>query len=69
MFGLVGFPVIAIIYASIRRSLDSEAVAKEPKFLPPRMAEFLNAHPEFLNSPEQIRDAAFRKWINGAEPQ
>lgn len=64
LFGLIGFPIIALIYAMIRRSKDSEGSGTELTFLPPRMTEFLTAHPEFLNCPERIRNTAFHNWLN-----
>jgi len=68
MFGLIGFPIIALIYAGIRRSMDSaEKQSQGYVVLPPRMAEFLEAHPEFLNSPQRLRDSAFHMWLNNAE--
>lgn len=69
LFGLFGFPIISVIYAAIRRSKDSESFRAEAAFLPPRMTEFLTAHPEFLNSPQRIRDTAFHKWLNNADLQ
>ena len=70
LFGLIGFPVIAAVYAWIRRSKDSEADSEgTDKVLPPRMAEFLKAHPEFLNAQKKMRDQAFHKWLNSSELQ
>jgi hypothetical protein len=63
LFGLIGFPVIAALYAGIRRSNDSARMNSSGGIvIPPRMAQFLTVHPEFLNSPQQLRDAAFYKW-------
>jgi hypothetical protein len=64
LFGLIGFPIIAAIYAWIRRSKDAEVTGSEAAFLPPRMTEFLEAHPEFLNAPQRLRDTAFHNWLN-----
>lgn len=70
LFGLIGFPIVAAIYAAIRRSKDSEnSGPPEAEFIPPRMMEFLTAHPEFLNSPRRIRDSAFHQWLNNADLQ
>jgi hypothetical protein len=59
--------LLAAIYACIRRSTDSEKRGVEPIVLPPRMAEFLTNHPEFLNSPRRLRNTAFYKWLNDTE--
>ena len=64
LFGLIGFPVIAAIYAWVRRSKDAEAKRSERVVLPPRMIEFLEIHPEFLNAPQRLRDTAFHNWLN-----
>lgn len=70
LFGLIGFPTIAVVYALIRRSRDNEVDAVVPICaLPPKMAEFLNAHPEFLNAQQKIRDQAFHRWLNSPELQ
>ena len=45
LFGLIGFPIIAAIYASIRHANDLKATSQEIVALPPRMAEFLTTHP------------------------
>jgi len=62
-FGIFGFPIIAAIYAAIRRSNDLKSSSQEIVTLPPRMTEFLTLYPEFLNSPQNLRDSAFRKWL------
>jgi len=68
LFGLFGFPVIAVIYAWIRCSKDSVAESGQVQHvLPPRMAEFLTAHPEFLNAPPRLRNSAFHNWLNNSD--
>ena len=64
LFGLIGFPIIAGIYAWIRRSKDDESTESKVTVLPPRMTEFLETHPEFLNAPQRLRDTAFHNWLN-----
>ena len=70
IFGLIGFPVIAAIYAWIRRSKDSELasqIASSPIPAPPKMDEFLRDHPEFNTSHKSVRDRAFYQWLNREE--
>lgn len=79
VFGLFGFPVIALVYALIRRSRDSENESRQETIrrsmdsgkilrqsvpvISNRLPEFLAAHPEFANAPQRIRDASFQKWL------
>ena len=70
LFGLIGFPLIALVYAGIRRSQDADRERDErvAGFISPKMAEFLNEHPEFCNAPKKLQEAAFHQWLSGAEP-
>ena len=69
LFGLFGFPIIALIYASIRRSKDAEIETPEAPVLHPQMTEFLAAHPDFLNTPQKLRDTAFHNWLKNPNTQ
>lgn len=72
LFGLVGFPLISIIYAAKRRSLDTEKLEENSdleEIIPPRMIDFLKIHPEFINSPRRLRDTAFHRWVNNPTPE
>lgn len=79
-FGLIGFPVLSAIYAWIRwaRDRDEDLWHKRTRrarnyedktqqgdsVLPPRLGEFLRAHPEFSRTPRRVRDASFHNWLN-----
>lgn len=68
-FGLFGFPVIALVYALVRRSSDAAGEAAPMTGLPPEgMLEFLDEHPHFLNAPQGLREAAFRQWLQRRDP-
>lgn len=80
VFGLIGFPIISVIYAWFRRSRNSEEELRQKGIprsnvsnaelqqkvpvVPPLLPEFLRAHPEFLSLPQRIGDASFQKWLN-----
>ena len=63
LFGLIGFPMIAVIYGIIRSPNEWDRSEEESFVLPPRMTEFLEAHPRFLNASPAIRDSEFRRWL------
>jgi hypothetical protein len=69
LFGLIGFPVIAVIYGIIRSPNEWGKDVDETTHLPPRMIEFLEAHPKFLNAPQNIRDSAFQRWLDDTQQQ
>lgn len=78
--GLIGFPVLAAIYAWIRWSRDRDEDLRQRRTLgasnyedqmrqgdsalPSRMGQFLRAHPEFSRTPRGVRNASFRNWLN-----
>jgi len=62
-FGLIGFPIIAWIYASMRRSQDGKVVIDDFKLLSPNLRKFLVQHPEFIDAPIGLRERAFRHWL------
>lgn len=66
--GLLGFPIISALYALARCNHDEKKVLKSagdlPKIIPPKMVSFLDEHPEFLHSPDQLRNSAFHRWLN-----
>ena len=65
-FGLLGFPIMAVVYAFIRKSNDTSKEEADPdsSTAPAGMAEFLDTHPEFRNAVPRLRVAAFHKWLN-----
>lgn len=62
-FGLFGFPIIALVYAFIRRSNDKNALEEDYSLLSPNLRKFLVEHPEFINAPMGLRDKAFHLWL------
>ena len=65
-FGLLGFPVMAAVYAFIRQSNDAVREEADPQspVAHARMGEFLDAHPEFRSVTYRLRIQAFHKWLN-----
>jgi hypothetical protein len=70
LLGLFGFPLIAAIYALIRRAKDNAIELKQQQHAhSPAMTDFLAAHPEFGSAPTRLRNTAFHKWLNDPEVQ
>jgi len=65
VFGLVGFPIMAAIYAGLRVSKDSQETNSPNTFSePPQMTNFLEEYPEFRHATHMLRVNAFHQWLN-----
>ena len=65
IFGLVGFPVVAVIYATLRYTADSRALASESATgsLSPDFARFLADHPPLLGASPEQQAQAYGLWL------
>jgi hypothetical protein len=63
IFGIVGFPIIAGVYAAIRRSDDANPEGSEEFVMTREMADFLLSQPNFLDAGHVVRNSAFKEWI------
>jgi hypothetical protein len=63
IFGLIGFPIIAAVYAVIRRSDDAKPEGSDEFFMTQEMADFLLLQPQFLDAGHAVRNSAFKDWI------
>lgn len=74
IFGLIGFPLISLFYAGIRRSSDMGDIEVATLHVPvsdlhPRIGEFIKAYPEFMHAATHVRNHAFERWLASQERQ
>ena len=72
IFGLIGFPLISLFYAGIRRSSDRDDIEDATREVPvsdlhPRIGEFIKAYPEFIHAATHVRNHAFERWLRNQE--
>ena len=68
LFGLIGFPVIALVYAFCRTSTSTVNGRSKPDD-PNSFRLFLETHPIYRDSPTDDQDRGYALWMNQRNAQ